>query len=139
MLDIVASCLVITALLAYLNHRFIGLPITIGVMVSALMMSLSLVALDALGIASGLRQYEESLLRSIDFSTVLMQGMLSLLLFAGALHVDLSALRAYRWQVGALAVISTLLSTLAVGFAPGWPCPGWACSCRSSTACSSAH
>ena len=42
---------------------------------------------------------QESLLRSIDFSTVLMQGMLSLLLFAGALQVDLSELRAYRWQV----------------------------------------
>lgn len=45
-----------------------------------------------------------------------MQGMLSLLLFAGALHVDLSELKAYRWQVGALAVVSTLLSTLAVGY-----------------------
>ena len=116
MLEIGASCLVLTALLAYLNHRFIGLPITIGVMVSALLMSLGLVALDALGIASGLRKYEESLLRSIDFSTVLIQGMLSLLLFAGALHVDLTELKAYRWQVGVLAVISTVLSTVAVGY-----------------------
>ena len=65
--------------------------------------------------AHGLRAYEESLLRSIDFSDVLMQGMLSLLLFAGALHVDLSELRAYPWQVGALAVLGTLLSTCAVG------------------------
>ena len=116
MLEIGASCLVLTALLAYLNHRFIGLPITIGVMVSALLMSLGLVALDAMGIASGLRQYEESLLRSIDFSAVLIQGMLSLLLFAGALHVDLTELKAYRWQVGVLAVASTVLSTAAVGY-----------------------
>lgn len=116
MLDVAATCLVLTALLAYLNHRFIGLPITIGVMVSALLLSLAVVGLDALGIDSGLRQYEESLLRSVDFSAVLIQGMLSLLLFAGALHVDLSELRAYRWQVGALAVLSTVLSTAAVGF-----------------------
>lgn len=116
MLEIVATCLVVTALLAYLNHRFIGLPITIGVMVAALLLSLGLVALDAAGIGHGLRQYEESLLRSMDFSDVLMQGMLSLLLFAGALHVDLAELKAYRWQVGALAVVSTLLSTLAVGY-----------------------
>jgi len=115
-LEIAASCLVLTALLAYLNHRFIRLPITIGVMVSALLLSLAVVGLDALGIDSGLRQYEESLLRSVDFSAVLIQGMLSLLLFAGALHVDLSELRAYRWQVGALAVLSTVLSTAAVGF-----------------------
>ena len=116
MLEIGASCLVLTALRAYLNHRFIGLPITIGVMVSALLMSLGLVALDALGIASGLRQYEEALLRSIDFSAVLIQGMLSLLLFAGALHVDLTELKAYRWQVGMLAGLSTILSTAAVGY-----------------------
>jgi monovalent cation:H+ antiporter, CPA1 family len=114
MLDIAASCLVITALLAYLNHRFIGLPTTIGVMAAALVFSLALVGLDALGIAPGLRQYEESLLRSINFSEVLMQGMLSFLLFAGALHVDLSELRTYRWPVGLLAVFGTLLSTLVV-------------------------
>ena len=116
MLEVVATCLVITALLAYVNHRFIGLPTAIGVMVAALLMSLGLVGLDGVGIDYGLRDYEESLLRSIDFSDVLMQGMLSLLLFAGALHVDLSELKAYRWQGGALAVVSTVLSTLAVGY-----------------------
>jgi len=68
------------------------------------------------GLDFGLREHEESFLRSIDFSAVLMQGMLSLLLFAGALHVDLSELKAYRWQVGALALIGTLASTLVVGF-----------------------
>ena len=96
MLEVAAACLVVTALLAYLNARFLGLPITIGVMTAALLLSLLLVGLDTLGIDFGLRQYEESLLRSIDFSNVLMQGMLSMLLFAGALHVDLSELRAYR-------------------------------------------
>ncbi|MCJ7837716.1 MAG: sodium:proton antiporter [Burkholderiales bacterium] len=116
MLNIAAACLVITALLAYLNHRFVGMPTTIGVMATALVFSLALVGLDALGMSYGLRQYEESLLRSIDFTDVLMQGMLSFLLFAGALHVDLSELRAYRWAVGALAVFGTLLSTLAVGY-----------------------
>ena len=106
MLDIAAACLVVTALLAYINHRFIGLPTTIGVMATALLLSLVLIALDAVGIATELRDYEESLLRSIDFSKVLMQGMLSLLLFASALHVDLSELRAYRWQVLSLIHIS---------------------------------
>jgi CPA1 family monovalent cation:H+ antiporter len=115
MLDIAATCLVITALLAYLNHRFVGMPTTIGVMATALVFSLALVALDAVGLAYGLRQYEESLLRSIDFSDVLMQGMLSLLLFAGALHVDMSELKAYRWPVGVLAVLGTVLSALVVG------------------------
>ena len=116
MLNIAATCLVVTALLAYVNHRFVGLPTAIGVMATALGFSLVLVLMDAMGIGYGMRQYEETLLRSIDFSDVLMQGMLSLLLFAGALHVDLSELKAYRWQVGVLAVLGTLLSTLAVGY-----------------------
>jgi monovalent cation:H+ antiporter, CPA1 family len=117
MLNIVAICLVLTALMAYVNHRFIKLPTAIGVMAVALIFSLALVALDRMGIASELHDAEVSWLQSIDFSGVLMQGMLSFLLFAGALHIDLSALKAFRWQVGSLAVVSTVLSTLLVGFA----------------------
>lgn len=117
MFEIAAVFIVITALLAYLNERFLGLPMAIGVMVAALLLSLALLGLDAAGIDFGLRQQQESLLRSIDFSAVLMQGMLSMLLFAGALHVDLSRLRAYRWQVGVLAVGSTVVSTVLVGMA----------------------
>ena len=56
MLEIAAICLVLTAVLAYLNLRFIGLPITIGVMAAALLLSLSLIGLDAVGIDGGLRQ-----------------------------------------------------------------------------------
>ena len=81
--------------------------------------------------AHGLLLYEQSLLRSLDFSTVLMQGMLSLLLFAGALHIDLGELRKYRLQVGALAVIGTLLSTFAVGLCDlAGRCRWRACICR---------
>ena len=107
MLDVAAFCLVITAMLAYLNHRFVGLPTAIGVMVTALACSLGITSLPL--------RLEEELLLSINFSEVLMQGMLSLLLFAGALHVDLSELKAYRLQIGALALLGTVLSTLAVG------------------------
>jgi len=116
MLDIAAACLVITALLSWLNHRFVRLPTTIGVMVIALALSLAIVALDTAGLTQALRRYEESLLHAIDFSDLLMQGMLSLLLFAGALHVDLSELKAQRWTVAALALGGTLVSTLLVGY-----------------------
>lgn len=117
MLNIVAICLVLTAVMAYVNHRFIKLPTAIGVMAVALIFSLLLVVLDGFGVARDLHDAEVSFLKSIDFSGVLMQGMLSFLLFAGALHIDLSELKAFRWQVGSLAVVSTVLSTLLVGFA----------------------
>jgi CPA1 family monovalent cation:H+ antiporter len=116
MLDIAAVCLALTALLAYLNHRFVGLPTTIGVMAIALVLSLGIVGLDALGLAHDLRAADESFLRSIDFSEVLMQGMLSLLLFAGAMHVRLPDLKAHAWQIGGLAVLGTIASTVVVGF-----------------------
>ena len=115
MLDIAAVCLALTAWLAYLNHRFVRLPTTIGVMVIALALSLVIVGLNAAGFDAGLLQAEQSFLRSIDFSQVLMQGMLSFLLFAGALHVDLSELKSVRWQVGTLAIVGTVVSTAVVG------------------------
>lgn len=123
MFDIAALFLVVTALLAYVNHRFLRLPSTIGVMAIALLISLAIVGLHALGIDHGIKAREESLLKSIDFSDVLMQGMLSLLLFAGALHVDLSTLRAYRWQIAALAIVGTCLSTIVVGVVLWWVLP----------------
>lgn len=122
MFEIAVVCLVLTAVLAYVNHRFVGLPTTIGVMVVALLLSLGLIVLDRLGFGA-LREYEESLLMSIDFSELLMQGMLSVLLFAGALHIDLSQLRDYKWQVGGLAVIGTAVSTVIVGVGVWWLLP----------------
>ena len=113
MYEVMVGCLVLTAVLAYCNHRFIGLPPTIGVMGISMALSLVLIATDKLGF-SALRDYEASLLTEIDFSTLLMEGMLSLLLFAGALHVDLSQLRSFKWQVAFLAVFGTLTSTLIV-------------------------
>lgn len=123
MLEITATCLVLTALLAYLNFRYIRLPITIGVMVTALFLSLVVILLDLVGVDFGLHHKMEAMLRAIDFSNVLMQGMLSFLLFAGALHIDLSELRAYRWQVLILAFFSTLFSTFIVGLAAWYVLP----------------
>ena len=94
MLNIVAILLVLAAVFAFINHRYIKLPSTIGVMALALVVSLALAVLSSLGF-EGLHDYMEDLLKSIDFTAVLMQGMLSLLLFAGALHVDLGKLRTH--------------------------------------------
>lgn len=115
MLDIVAVCLAATALLAYLNHRFVGLPTTVGVMAIALVVSLAIRGLDAAGLADTPREMAQSFVRAIDFSQVLLQGMLSLLLFAGAMHVKLAELRRHWWQIAGLAVIGTVVSTLIVG------------------------
>jgi CPA1 family monovalent cation:H+ antiporter len=115
MFEAAVICLVITALAAYVNHRLFDLPITIGVMIVSLAISLVLLTLEWAGFST-MRSFAERVLNSVDFSTLLLNGMLSVLLFAGALQVDLSRLHAFRWQIGVLAVVGTLVSTLVVGF-----------------------
>lgn len=115
MLEAAAILLVVTAAAAWLNQRWLRLPVSIGVMVTALAVSLTLLALDELGIAPSLHGHEQALLARIDFSALLMQGLLSMLLFAGAMHVDVPALRERRTQVALLAFGGTALSTALVG------------------------
>jgi CPA1 family monovalent cation:H+ antiporter len=116
MLDIAALLISLTALFAWLNHRFIRLPGTIGVMSVSLVLSLGLVALGRLGLG-GLADLAASLVASVDFSTVLMQGMLSVLLFAGSLHIDLGDLSSRRVPIAVLATAGVLVSTAMVGVA----------------------
>ena len=114
MLDIIALLLTLTALFSYINHRLIRLPMAIGVMALALIMSLLLLAI---GEFSGidLQPRLESLIGSIDFYELLMQGMLSLLLFAGALHIDISELAEHKWPIGIMATIGVVASTFIIG------------------------
>lgn len=113
-LNLAAILITLSALFSYINHRFIGLPTTIGVMLIALLLSLSLIFIGEMGIAQ-FDDVAERLLLGVDFNTTLMQGMLSFLLFAGALHVDLGDLKKQRWIVSTLATVGVLLSTLIVG------------------------
>lgn len=114
MFEVAVICLCVTAILAYINHRWIRLPGTIGVMSIAIFISLAIVGMHLLGLGE-ISIPAMQFLRGIDFSTVVMDGMLSLLLFAGALHVDISQLRNYKWTICGLAVVGTLLSTFIVG------------------------
>ncbi|MCQ8818770.1 sodium:proton antiporter [Pseudoalteromonas agarivorans] len=114
--EISAIFLSITALLAYINHRFIGLPTTIGVMVISLLVSIVAIFLGFLGFDE-LIDYEVSLLGQLNFTHVLLDGMLSMLLFAGALHVNVSDLRRYKLPIGILACVGTLISTVIIATA----------------------
>ena len=123
MIDLAAACLVVTALLAWVNRRFIGLPTSIGVMAASMLLSLAAIALDARHLLHEPHAAAEQLARSVDFSDVLMQGMLSFLLFAGGVHVDVRALRRFRVPVLALAFVGTVASTFVVGGLMAWLLP----------------
>lgn len=113
-LNLAAILITLSALFSYVNHRFIGLPTTIGVMLIALLLSLLLILIGELGITQ-FEQVAERALLGVDFDETLMQGMLSFLLFAGALHVNLSDLRQQKWLITLLATIGVMLSTIIVG------------------------
>jgi len=119
MLELVAAFICLTTLLTYVNYRFIGLPPAIGVMVTALLFSLMLQGLSLIGFP-GLEARVEGLMNQIDFNDLLMHWMLAFLLFAGALHVNLSDLRSYRWPIGLLATVGVLIATVVIGYLSHW-------------------
>ena len=110
-----AALITLASLFSYVNHRFIKLPTTIGLLVISLVLSIALIALGKLGLP--LEGYAQVLLEQIDFNKALMEGMLSALLFAGALHVSIDDLREQKWVVATLASVGVICSTFMVGFA----------------------
>lgn len=111
--ELATLLIVLAALFSYINHRFIKLPTTIGLMIISLVMSLVLIALGRAGI--DIERYAHDLFAKIDFNETLMQGMLSFLLFAGALHVNLNDLLKQKWIIGTLATVGVVLSASIVG------------------------
>lgn len=103
----------VTAFLSYINHRFVRLSPTIGIMALSLAFSIVVIALQ--GLAPDTYRSLKLVVASIDFHELLMNGMLGFLLFAGAIHIDANSLRAERWPVIGLATIGTLLSTVIIG------------------------
>jgi CPA1 family monovalent cation:H+ antiporter len=112
--SILAALLTLAALFAYLNYRFIGLPTTIGVMLIAIVASLAVVGLHHFRIVD-LEAPVRTLLGSIDFDEALLEGMLSFLLFAGALHINLNDLAEQKLSIGLLATLGVMTSALLVG------------------------
>jgi len=115
-LNIIAAVVSISAIFSYLNHRFIKLPTTIGLMIIALLFSLMLIVLNHFGVAE-LQGFARDALEELDFSQTLFHGMLSFLLFAGALHINLNDLAKQKWVIFLLATFGVVLSTFLVGAA----------------------
>lgn len=111
-LRLISLIITLSALLAYLNIRFLKLPSTIGVMVLSLIVSLILLLV---GSASPVAGFMKNLLVKIDFSDFLLDFMLGFLLFAGALHTDIKKLRTAKVPIITYATAGILISTVLVG------------------------
>ena len=110
---IITILVVITAVFAYINTRILKLPETIGIMIISIVFSLLLIITGILFPA--VTGFAKDFIGNIDFSKVLLDIMLSFLLFAGALHTDGSLLKANRSSITVFAIAGVLLSTLLIG------------------------
>lgn len=111
--NLIAILLSLSAIFSYINYRYFGLPTTIGVMIISLVISMFLIIGEALG--GGIKEPAQNILNSIQFDKTLLHGMLSFLLFAGALHVKLENLAEQKWIIGITATVGVLLSTFLFG------------------------
>ncbi|GAA4644288.1 sodium:proton antiporter [Pontixanthobacter gangjinensis] len=113
--DIAAILIVASAVLGYVNHHFIKLPHVIGLTVMGALAALGLMVADAFIPGVVLDDQVAGLLEQMNFTDTLLQGMLSFLLFAGALHVDLDRLKVAWLPVLLLSTVGVIISTLLIG------------------------
>lgn len=109
----VSILIVLTAFFSYLNVRFIKLPSAIGIMIIAMLASITLVGIGKS--QPHLQSQFADMIRSVDFSELLMGAMLNFLLFAGAIHISLHDLRKQRIPVIIFSTVGVIISTLVVG------------------------
>ncbi|MCI2393317.1 sodium:proton antiporter [Aliiroseovarius sediminis] len=119
-LQITSLLIVLAGAFGAINYLFLKLPSPIGILLVSLMASLALMALDFVIPAMGVADQVRTTVANLDFSDTLLEGMLGLLLFAGALHVKIRDLRAQWAVVFLMATMGVALSTLVVGVGFSW-------------------
>jgi CPA1 family monovalent cation:H+ antiporter len=119
-LQIASLLIVLAAVFGSINYFILRLPQAIGILIVALVVSFAALALDALIPGIALAETLRAMVLEIDFSDALLEGMLGLLLFAGALHVKMEELRAQAWVVLLMATLGVGLSVAVVGLGFSW-------------------
>jgi CPA1 family monovalent cation:H+ antiporter len=119
-LQITSALIVLAGTFAAINAIFFRLPSAIGILIVSLLASLGLLGLDALWPDLHLTAELQRMVVAFDFSDALLEGMLGLLLFAGALHVKFSDLKAHWGIVMLMATMGVCLSTLVAGIGFSW-------------------
>lgn len=105
--------IVLASFFAYLNLRFLKLPGTIGIMIIAVLVSIAIRLLGDEYFPETTKEFFE-LIRTFDFNEILMGAMLNFLLFAGALHINISDLREHKWPILTYASVSVVLSAFII-------------------------
>jgi CPA1 family monovalent cation:H+ antiporter len=116
--DFIGIIAAVVAVFGYLNHRYVGLPDTIGITAMGLIASLVLAVVGHQN--PGAVTWASDFADRLDFTEIVFHGMLGVLLFAGSLHVNISDLARQRIPVFVLSTIGVVLSTVIVGYGAHW-------------------
>jgi len=120
--NLLAFLVTLAAIFGWVNHRFVRLPGTIGLMILTMGFSLVMVALGKAGVPGSVLLTHVA--EAVDLDQALLDGMLGALLFAGALHININELRSQGWAIASLATVGVLISTALVGTG-AWMVFGW--------------
>ncbi|WP_308419218.1 cation:proton antiporter [Bizionia arctica] len=114
--------MVLVSFFGYLNFRFLKLQNSIGIMIVSILFSMFIIVISIYFPA--FIKFQKSIVSTIDFQKLLLNGILSFMLFAGALHLDFNQLKTQKWNVLAFTTLGVILSTAFVGvilyYALGW-------------------
>ncbi len=124
MFELLAILVTATALLGWVNERWLGVNPVIGVTLGGLIVSVVLLVLGQLGLWGFGAEFAGAILTRLDFDDFLLHGLLGAILFAGALDIELNELMSHRWLILVLATVGVVLSTFLVGTGI-WLLAGW--------------
>lgn len=119
-LELASALVCLAALFGVINYFLLRLPQTIGLVVIALVTSFAIMGLNNWIPELGLTTLVQERVRDFDLNEALMHGMLGFLLFAGALHVDLEAMRANRFVIALAASVGVVASAFLVALGFEW-------------------
>ncbi len=112
-LDLITLLIFMAAVFSLINVTWLKLPSTIGLMFIAMGMSVVIMLVGR--VYAPFSQIAFHVVEEFDFQEVLLHVMLSFLLFAGAISIDLRKLLEEKWPIFVLATFGVLMSTFLVG------------------------
>ncbi len=116
--ELIGTLITATAVLGYVNHRFVRLPDTVGITFMGLLVTLVLTMIGR--VVPGAVHWAASFGERLDMPEIVFHGLLSVLLFAGSLHINITDLHRQRLPVLILSTVGVVLSTLLVGLGAHW-------------------
>ena len=111
--ELIAALITLTAILAFINQRYIKLPSSIGLLLASMFLSFIVLILNYYSFTF-LKEISV-VVNSVDFNNVLMGGMISFMLFAAAIHIPLEDLKPQKGPILVFSTIGVILSTFIIG------------------------